>query len=867
MIPIDDLLLRLQKHRKVSKGWTACCPAHDDKNPSLSVSLGDAGRILLYCHAGCTTEAVVAALGLPMRDLMLDGKSASRSVERRPKRSYASEAEAEAAVVRSSGAGSLIAGRWDYFDQHAALALRVLRIGTPRGKSYRPIHQLADGRWALGDPEGPLPLYRLNELRAEGVVLVAEGEKCVDELARLGYCATTSSHGARSARKTDWSPLAGRDVVILPDNDTPGYGYAEDVAKLLRALTPPASVRTIVLPDVGTGGDIINFVELRHGRGKSDAEIRVEIDALIASAEPAAASTSSRKTVTAFRPFPVHRLPRRVQEIVRGASDSIGCDPAFVALPMLAVAGSAIGNSAHALVKEGWTEPPILWVAIVAPSGQQKSPVFEFITKPAVERQREAQAKWAEEQRNFEKEEALYQRSFGEWKGKSLLGDPPAAPQKPVLERFVCDDITMEALVLVLDAQPRSVLLTAEELATWIGGFDQYRGGKGADAARWLSIFGAREVSIDRKSSERPFILVPRPNVCIVGGIQPSILKIVLDKKAFASGLAARLLFVMPPVRKRRWSDTGISAQVRESYHGIIRRLYDIPLSFDADGVVQPRLVPMDPEAKRVWVDYFNRHADEQLLLEDKLAAAWSKLEGLTVRIALIVQRLRWAAGERVSADLIDAASMQAAIDISEWCGGETRRVYGAFVEPEEDRWVREAVERIRALGGSVSVREWHRKRSLGSAVEARADLDRLVSAGVARWERDSTKPTGGHQPERIVLVEAGATDACPTESVERGQVSVSELSEHLREAPADDSLNAGDEEVLEGEEQDPDSPPHGNYGSNSGSIHDAVAAAFLEPSDTSDTDTWPLASPPAGQVSDGGGGEPSSDDDEWEDA
>ena len=107
MIPIDDLLLRLQKHRKVSKGWTACCPAHDDKNPSLSVSLGDAGRILLYCHAGCTTEAVVAALGLPMRDLMLDGKSASRSVERRPKRSYASEAEAEAAVVRSSGAGSL----------------------------------------------------------------------------------------------------------------------------------------------------------------------------------------------------------------------------------------------------------------------------------------------------------------------------------------------------------------------------------------------------------------------------------------------------------------------------------------------------------------------------------------------------------------------------------------------------------------------------------------------------------------------------------------------------------------------------------------------------------------------------------------
>jgi hypothetical protein len=866
MIPIEDLLQRLQKTRKGKSGWTARCPAHDDKNPSLSVSQGDDGRILLHCYAGCATEAVLKELGLSMRELMPEGRSASRPAEQKPKRSYGSEAEAETAVLRSCGAGSTIAARWEYFDKHGALAIRVLRVETPRGKSYRPIHQLAGGRWALGDPHGPLPLYRLNELQAEGVVLVAEGEKCADELARLGICATTSSHGSSSAKKTDWTPLAGRAVVILPDNDKPGRGYAEDVAKLLSALTPPASVRILPLPEVGVGEDIVDFVELRHGAGKSDADICAEIDALIASAEPAAASTSSRKTVTEFRPFPVHRLPRRVQGIVSAAAKSIGCDPAFVALPMLAVAGSAIGNSAHALIKEGWTEPPILWVAIVAPSGQQKSPVFEFVTKPAVERQREAHTKWEEEQRNFEAEEALYQRSFTEWKSRSLPGDPPSAPLPPVLERFVCDDITMEALVLLLHAQPRSMLLTAEELATWMGGFDQYRGGKGADAARWLSIFGAREVSIDRKSSDRPFIFVPRPNVCIVGGIQPSILKLVLDNKAFASGLAARLLFAMPPVRKRRWSDTGISAQVRESYHGIIRRLYDIPLAFGADGAVQPRLVPMDPDAKRVWVDYFNRHAEEQILLEDKLAAAWSKLEGLTARIALIVQRLRWASGECASADLIDATSMQAAIEISEWCGGETRRVYGAFVEPEEDRWVREAVERIRAVGGSVTVREWHRRRSLGSAAEARADLDRLVNAGVAHWERDSTKPTGGHQPERIVLVEVGASDACPTERVERGRVSVSDLSGGHGVGPIAGFEPVDEEEVVEEKKdaRDPLSYVEPTNDFNAATFHGAPGVS--EPSDSSDTDCWPPASPPEGRVSGGGWAESSSADDGWRD-
>ena len=45
------------------------CPAHDDGIPSLSLACGDDGRALLHCHAGCSTEAVVAALGLRMADL------------------------------------------------------------------------------------------------------------------------------------------------------------------------------------------------------------------------------------------------------------------------------------------------------------------------------------------------------------------------------------------------------------------------------------------------------------------------------------------------------------------------------------------------------------------------------------------------------------------------------------------------------------------------------------------------------------------------------------------------------------------------------------------------------------------------------
>ncbi len=55
--------------RSRADGWTARCPAHKDRSPSLSITAGDDGRVLLYCHAGCSTKAVVRALRLNLRDL------------------------------------------------------------------------------------------------------------------------------------------------------------------------------------------------------------------------------------------------------------------------------------------------------------------------------------------------------------------------------------------------------------------------------------------------------------------------------------------------------------------------------------------------------------------------------------------------------------------------------------------------------------------------------------------------------------------------------------------------------------------------------------------------------------------------------
>jgi CHC2 zinc finger len=79
-----ELISRLQKVRRTGKGtWTACCPAHQDKSPSLSIRETDDGRVLLHCFSGCDVESILEAVGLTFDDLF-PGSHENRKSESRP---------------------------------------------------------------------------------------------------------------------------------------------------------------------------------------------------------------------------------------------------------------------------------------------------------------------------------------------------------------------------------------------------------------------------------------------------------------------------------------------------------------------------------------------------------------------------------------------------------------------------------------------------------------------------------------------------------------------------------------------------------------------------------------------------------------
>jgi hypothetical protein len=68
MSQLDALLSRLTQVKGRNGNYVACCPAHEDRKPSLAVKEQD-GKIIMHCFAGCTVENIVGAVGMSLTDL------------------------------------------------------------------------------------------------------------------------------------------------------------------------------------------------------------------------------------------------------------------------------------------------------------------------------------------------------------------------------------------------------------------------------------------------------------------------------------------------------------------------------------------------------------------------------------------------------------------------------------------------------------------------------------------------------------------------------------------------------------------------------------------------------------------------------
>ncbi|BBD81067.1 phage/plasmid primase, P4 family [Aerosticca soli] len=161
--------------------------------------------------------------------------------------------------------------KWDYLDAQGRLLAVVYRYDPPgRKKEFRPW----DARRRKMAPPEPRPLYNQPGIQDAAQVVLVEGEKCAQALIEIGIVATTAMHGANApVDKTDWTPLAGKAVLIWPDRDKPGWEYAVQAAqailsagaKTCHILYPPeeAAEGWDAADAVAEGFDVAAF--LAHG--------------------------------------------------------------------------------------------------------------------------------------------------------------------------------------------------------------------------------------------------------------------------------------------------------------------------------------------------------------------------------------------------------------------------------------------------------------------------------------------------------------------------------------------------------------------------------------------------------------------------
>ena len=233
---LTDLLQRLDGVKGTGGRYMAKCPNHPDSTPSLSVSVGEGGKILLKCFAGCQVEDIVGAMGLTMNDLFADGSL--------PTGKQADAAAKEAEYIYAGG------------------TLMKRKYRRPDGSKFCTWQHLADGRWEKGRAGLSPGLYQSHPELPE-IFFLVEGEKDVESLKKAGLVAVSLPDGAQSKWENAYdSVFRGKQVVILPDNDTPGRKYAQMCAGKLYGNAEKIWVVDLkqAWPEIPEKGDISDLL-------------------------------------------------------------------------------------------------------------------------------------------------------------------------------------------------------------------------------------------------------------------------------------------------------------------------------------------------------------------------------------------------------------------------------------------------------------------------------------------------------------------------------------------------------------------------------------------------------------------------------
>lgn len=231
----------LQKIQKIGGDeFKAICPFHDDTNPSFNFN-NQSGKY--FCH-GCGKKGDI---------FHFYGKI--NSLNTGPDFGKILKGIADDFGIPFDQKKARIVKTYDYTDAGGNLLFQVCRMEP---KDFRQRQPDGKGGWFWNLKGIDRVLYRLPEVLKADEVIIVEGERDADNLASLGFTATTCPMGAGKWRDEYNYALKGKGVVLIPDNDNEGREHMAGVGASLKGVAK--SLKWIDLPDLPSKGDVSDFM-------------------------------------------------------------------------------------------------------------------------------------------------------------------------------------------------------------------------------------------------------------------------------------------------------------------------------------------------------------------------------------------------------------------------------------------------------------------------------------------------------------------------------------------------------------------------------------------------------------------------------
>lgn len=751
----ESVLEAIASHRggkRAGSGYIVKCPSHDDEHPSCSLSIGNDGKFLACCRAGCSQPEVFKSFINIAQDLGLYDSGVSLGMWGRNGNGHA------ALSIPSANSKKKFVAEYLYCDENENLVVKKTRLLNADGsKTFSLSRPSPDGNgWiytrVLDGLVPPLYNYKkvIEVVERDGVIAVVEGEKDADTVSSLELpnVVATTTINTSSWDSTYTHVLTGANVRIFEDNDPTGR---KRTLKLIQELEGKAkSLRIIRFTDMPEHGDVTDYLQQfprdswrerfleRAKQSLNVAEARKAIEEEIAvsiSEETSKKSTADRSDdwddpiplTSVLRPVPgfsIECLPTPFQPWLNDVAYRMGCKIDYLAVTLLVELGSIIGTrcGVRPKQKDSWTEVPNLWGAIIAEPGSKKTPAMSEILQPIKALQRNQNEIFQEAFSEYNLRKEVYDEAKKQILKKTKTQElnlkefsELTVPLLPIRRVFYTEDSTVAKLGEILKDNPQGLLINRDELVGLFASWEQR--GNESDRQFYLQGWNGKDpYSVERIG--RGSIPIARLCISLFGSMQPDrIAKYLRETRNLANdGLMARLqLVTYPDESAPSYIDQEPNIHAKEIADRIIGKLSEVDLT--AVGAEVPAgggipFIRFEAEASQLFEQFCKDLDDRQRAETDPLMRQHlSKYHGLMAKLALIIHIVECL--ENSKRGPITKRSATKAAALCQYLEEHIRRVY-AMPTTNDDIALNRITERIskRKIPNPFTARDIYRNAS-----------------------------------------------------------------------------------------------------------------------------------------------------------